>query len=261
MSKSVVIMGALGRMGSTLVGMVENDANFKLAGAVVLESQLKDAKSLPCLVSSDIKEILAKLDDEPIIIDFTAPKTSLSVAKAAAEKKACHIIGTTGFTEEEMKELKKLAKETKIFWAPNMSVGVNVLLKILPELTRLLGDKYDVEMVEIHHNKKVDSPSGTAVRMAEVLAEAKNWKLSDVGCFHREGIIGARPHDEIGVQTLRGGDVVGDHTVYYLGYGERIEVKHQAQSRENFAQGAFRVARWLPDQKAGQLYTMADLLQ
>ena len=140
-----------------------------------------------------------------------------------------------------------------------MSIGINVLLKVLPELTRLLGEKYDLEMVELHHNRKKDAPSGTALKLAECLAEARDWNLPDVACYHREGIIGARPKEEIGVQSIRGGDVVGVHTVYFMGQGERIEVTHQAHSRENFAQGALRAAQWLARQPAGRLYTMQDM--
>jgi 4-hydroxy-tetrahydrodipicolinate reductase len=141
-----------------------------------------------------------------------------------------------------------------------MSVGVNVLLKILPQLVTLLGEQYDLEMVELHHNKKKDSPSGTALRLAECLAEARKWDLDTVANYHREGIIGERPHEEIGIQTIRGGDVVGVHTVYALGPGERIEVTHQAHSRETFAAGAIRAAKWLAQNRPGKLYTMSDML-
>ena len=127
-------------------------------------------------------------------------------------------------------------------------------------VARMLGEQHDVEMVELHHSRKKDSPSGTALKLAECLAEAKGWNLPEVACYHREGIIGERPHKEIGLQTLRGGDVVGGHTVYFMGPGERIEVTHQAHSRENFAGGALRAARWLAGQKPGKLYSMRDVL-
>ena len=142
-----------------------------------------------------------------------------------------------------------------------MSLGINVLLRVLPDLVRLLGDDYDLEIMEIHHNRKKDSPSGTALRLAECLAEAKDWDLEDTACYHREGIIGERPKKEIGLQTLRGGDVVGVHTVYCLGPGERIEINHQAHSRENFAQGALRAAARLREQNPGKLYSMVELLK
>ena len=140
-----------------------------------------------------------------------------------------------------------------------MSIGVNVLLKVLPELTRALGEKYDIEMVELHHNRKKDSPSGTALRLGECLAEARGWDLDDVRCSARDGIIGERPKAQIGIQAIRGGDVVGVHTVYFMGPGERIEVTHQAHSRETFAQGALRAAAWLCGQQPGRLYGMQDI--
>ena len=169
-------------------------------------------------------------------------------------------MGTTGFSEEEKTELARIAENTPLFWSPNMSVGVNVLLKVLPELTRLLGPDYDVEMMEIHHNRKKDAPSGTALRLAECLAEAREWSLAESARYHREGIIGERPVKEIGIQTLRGGDVVGLHTVYFMGPGERIEVTHQAHSRENFANGALRAVRWMHGRAPGRLYSMQDIL-
>jgi 4-hydroxy-tetrahydrodipicolinate reductase len=141
-----------------------------------------------------------------------------------------------------------------------MSIGVNVLLRILPDLVRMLGTDYDLEMTEIHHNKKKDSPSGTALALARCLADARKWKLDDVANYHREGLINERPHEEIGIQTLRGGDVTGVHTIYALGPGERIEITHHAHSRENYAQGALRAAAWLYNQKPGKLYSMLDVL-
>jgi 4-hydroxy-tetrahydrodipicolinate reductase len=170
------------------------------------------------------------------------------------------VIGTTGFNPGQRGELEEYARAIPLFWSPNMSVGVNVLLKTLPELTRLLGGSYDVDIVELHHNRKKDAPSGTALRLAECVAEAKDWKLAETGCYHREGIIGERPEREIGVQAVRGGDIVGVHTVYFMGLGERIELTHHAHSRENFAQGALRAARWMADAKPGKLYSMLDVL-
>ena len=165
------------------------------------------------------------------------------------------------FTDAEKDELRAFATKAPIFWASNMSIGVNVLLNILPQLTRALGEDYDIEMVELHHNRKKDSPSGTALTLGECLAEARDWKLNDVRCSSRDGIIGARPKEEIGIQAIRGGDVVGVHTVYFMGTGERIEVTHQAHSRENFARGAIRAAGWMAGQKPGKLYSMQDVIK
>ena len=259
MSIPVIIMGAAGRMGQTLVRLARADTAFALAGVVEREEKLSEIASCGCPAVTDVAALLQK-HPKAVIIDFTSPASSLATARAAARTGAAHVVGTTGFSDEERAELARIAEATPLFWSPNMSVGVNVLLKVLPELTRLLGPDYDVEMMEIHHNRKKDAPSGTALRLAECLAEAKDWTLAESACYHREGIIGERPAKEIGIQTLRGGDVVGVHTVYFMGPGERIEITHQAHSRENFANGALRAVRWLHGRAPGRLYTMQDIL-
>lgn len=260
MSIPVIIFGVTGRMGSTLLRMVREDSAFTLVGAVDRKEKLVEAKKLGCDAVANISELL-QVTPTATIIDFTTPEGSLATAQAAAQSGARHIIGTTGFTEEQKEQLAQIACKTPVFWSPNMSIGVNVLLSILPEVTKKLGDAYNVEIVELHHNRKKDAPSGTALRLAECVADAKEWKLSETACYHREGIIGERPHKEIGVQTVRGGDVVGVHTVYFMGPGERIEITHQAHSRDNFAEGALRAVKWIQTQSAGKLYTMQDVLQ
>jgi len=254
----VIVMGAAGRMGATLVRLVRESGDLRLAGVVENIDKAASLSDFGCPVATDITSLPGVLSGS-VIIDFTAPAVSLEAARAAARGGAAHVIGTTGFSAEERAELKALAAKAPMFWSPNMSIGVNVLLKVLPELTRLL-DGYDVELSEIHHNKKKDAPSGTALRLAECLAEAKAWELEDSACYCRHGMIGERPEREIGIQALRGGDVVGVHTVYYFGPGERIEVTHQAHSRENFASGALRAVRWLHGAKPGKLYSMRDIL-
>lgn len=258
MSIPVIITGAAGRMGATLVRMVREAKDLQLAGVVERKEKLSEVANFGCPAAEDIAALAGKTPGA-VIVDFTAPAASLANAEAAVAAGVAHVIGTTGFTPEERNNLEALAGKTPIFWSPNMSVGVNVLLKVLPELTKLLGEDYDIEMTEIHHNKKKDAPSGTAVRLAECLAGAREWPLNECACYHREGIIGERPHKEIGIQTLRGGDVVGVHTVYFMGPGERIELCHQAHSRENFAGGALRAARWLAGKTAGRLYSMQDI--
>ena len=260
MAIPVIIMGAMGRMGTMLVRAVRENPAFTLAGVVERQEKLEEAKTLGCPAASQVQEVLAQVPGATII-DFTSPASSLHTAHAAVAAGARHIIGTTGFTEEERTTLEALAKKTPIFWSPNMSLGVNALLKVLPELVRLLGPDYDMELMEIHHSRKKDAPSGTALRLAECVAEAREWPLAETACYHRQGIIGERPKREIGIQTLRGGDVVGVHTLYFMGPGERIEVTHQAHSRENFAGGALRAAQWLQQQPAGKLYSMQDVLQ
>ena len=260
MAVPVIIMGAMGRMGSMLVRAVRENPAFTLAGVVERAEKLEEAKTLGCPASTKVEEVLAHVPGATII-DFTSPASSLHTAQAAVAAGARHIIGTTGFTEEERTALEAMAQKTPMFWSPNMSLGVNALLKVLPELVRLLGPDYDMELMEIHHSRKKDAPSGTALRLAECVAEAREWPLAETACYHRQGIIGERPKREIGIQTLRGGDVVGVHTLYFMGPGERIEVTHQAHSRENFAGGALRAAQWLQQQPAGKLYSMQDVLQ
>lgn len=259
MSAAIIVMGAKGRMGSTIASLVQEDPDMTLAAVVERPSSVAELTGYECMVSSDLNEVLPKLPGA-VVIDFTAPESTVNSARICAVHGNPLVAGTTGLNVDQQKILQDAAASAPILWAPNMSVGVNVLLDVLPRLVRMLGEAYDLEMVELHHNKKKDAPSGTALKLAECLAEARDWKLSDVGNYCREGIIGARPEKEIGVQTIRGGDVVGVHTVYFLGPGERIEVTHQAHSRETFAQGAIRAAKWLVNQAPGRLYGMADVL-
>jgi 4-hydroxy-tetrahydrodipicolinate reductase len=259
MQTPIIVMGGAGRMGTMITRMVREDGSLRLAGRVEHAARVGELAPIEgCVDSDDLEAVLSGIA-KPVIIDFTSPASSLATAKIAVKHGAGQIIGTTGLSEGELADLRACAEKTPIFWSPNMSLGVNALLKILPELVRLLGDAYDMEMVEIHHNKKKDSPSGTALRLAEAMVNARDWALRDVACFHREGIVGERSQKEMGLQTVRGGDVVGVHTAYFLGPGERIEVTHQAHSRENFAQGALRAAKWLAARQAGRLYSMDDM--
>lgn len=261
MSINIVLAGANGRMGRMIHSMLERDADFNISGLLVHCSEVDEVKARAgsLHVDCDISAMLSRVAD-PLVIDFTSPESSLEFARACAAKGARQVIGTTGLNETQKAELAGLALKTPILWSPNMSIGINVLLSILPKLTAMLGPDYDAEVVEIHHKKKKDAPSGTALRLGEALAEGKGWDLKDTACYHREGITGERPEKQIGLQTLRGGDVVGVHTVYFMGPGERIEVNHQAHSRENFAQGALRAAKWLSGQEAGRLYSVMDVL-
>lgn len=258
MQVKIVVTGVNGRMGSTIANLIKEDPEIELAAVVEKEGRLDGLEKYDCISGSDLSDILLRTG-KCVVIDFTSPEASLEAARACAHSGSAVVIGTTGFNKEQVKSLESMAQETPIFWAPNMSVGINVLLRVLPELLKLLGDKYDLELMEIHHKFKKDAPSGTALKLAQVLAESQGLSLDEHGVFCREGIIGERKDNEMGVQTLRGGDVVGDHTVYFLGPGERIEVTHRAHSRETFAQGSIRAAKWMSDKKPGQLYTMADI--
>ncbi len=258
MATNIVILGAKGRMGNTLVNLTLADDELSLVGACEREGNAGGMEYSGCISSDCMDELLPQVPGA-VIIDFTSPESSVATAKIAAKYGNPVVIGTTGLNKEQQAELAVSAKDVPLFWAPNMSVGVNVLLKVLPELVKALGPEYDMEMVETHHKMKKDSPSGTALKLAECLAEARGWEYDDVKKHCRDGIIGERPHEEIGVQTLRGGDVVGDHTMYFFGPGERIEVTHRAHSRDTFASGALRAAKWLSEQKPGKLYAMADI--
>jgi 4-hydroxy-tetrahydrodipicolinate reductase len=258
MGLEIIINGAAGRMGSTLVRLTMEDQELELVGAVERPGNEDALKGLSCTVGTDLGHVL---DAHPkaVVVDFTAPESSVALSRVVADKGAKAVIGTTGLDAAQQEALAESASRAAIFWAPNMSVGINVLLKVLPDLVGKLGSDYDLEIMEIHHNKKADAPSGTAIKLGQCVAEARNWSLEDKGLYCRQGIIGARPREEIGVQTLRGGDVVGEHTIYFFGPGERVEVTHKAHSRETFTQGALRAAKWLADQKPGRLYSMSDM--
>lgn len=255
----VVIMGALGRMGSTLTRLVQADPAYKLAGALERTGCTAALANLGCEVGDDLATVLAKCPGT-VVIDFTTPESSVNAAKIAAASGNPIVIGTTGLNPEQTKVLAEAAVRTPVFFAPNMSVGLNVLLLVLPDLVRKLGPAYNLEVMEIHHNKKADAPSGTAIKLGQCLAGARGADYDAVKRHSRDGIIGPRTGEEIGVAALRGGDVVGDHTVYFFGPGERIEVTHRVHTRDTLAQGALRAAAWLRDQKPGRLYAMADML-
>lgn len=257
MATDIVILGAKGRMGTMLINQALADDELNFVGACERKGNAVGIEYEGCTASDCLDELLPKVPGA-VIIDFTAPEASVENGKVAAKYGNPLVVGTTGLSKEQVAELEASAKDVPIFFAPNMSVGVNMLLKVLPELVRALGPAYDIEVVETHHRMKKDSPSGTALKLAQCLAEARGWEYDDVKKHCRDGIIGERPDEEIGVQTLRGGDVVGEHTAYFFGPGERIEVTHRAHSRETFASGALRAAKWLAGKKPGKLYGMAD---
>ncbi len=259
MSIPVIIMGAKGRMGSTLARLAMESDQFTVSGVVERAEYSSGLELLGCPVAHDLQELLPSCSGATVI-DFTAPEVSLSSARKAAKTGNPIVIGTTGLSAAQLAELETLAKDIPVFWSPNMSIGVNALVRVLPMLERILGEAYDMEITEIHHHHKKDAPSGTAVKLAQVLAQSRGWSMDEVGNYGRQGLVGARPEKELGVHALRGGDVVGDHTVYFFGPGERIEVTHRAHSRENFARGALRAASWLSTRKPGRLYSMGQLL-
>ena len=255
----IVVMGGLGRMGGTLVNLVQKDPELELKAVIERKERLDELENMDCLISADLDEVLPQAP-RAVVVEFTSPEATVEHVRTCKQHGNAMVVGTTGLKPDQMAVVEECAKVIPILLAPNMSVGVNVLLKVLPQLVQMLGPAYDMEMMEIHHNRKKDSPSGTALKLAQCLAEARGWVYDEVKCHARDGIIGERPQNELGVMALRGGDVVGDHTMYFFGPGERIEITHRAHSRENFAQGALRAAKWLAGRQAGKLYSIGDML-
>ena len=261
----VAVTGAAGRMGGRIVTAVKEAEGLELAGAVERpghEMIGQDAGLIAGCGAAGVK-ITASLDEAlknaDVLIDFTFPEVTLKNLATCVRLGKKLVIGSTGFTPAQRAEVQKAGEQIPVILAPNMSVGVNACFKLLKETAKILGPDFDVEIVELHHNKKKDSPSGTAVRMGEVVAEALGRDYNQVANFHREGMCGERSPEEIGMQTVRGGDIVGEHTVYFIGMGERIEISHRAMSRDMFARGAVRAAAWLAAKEQG-MYDMQDVL-
>ena len=249
----VIVCGALGKMGRTVIEEIAGDKDLKLVGAIEAPGNAGLGSSLGgMIVTTDLPKALASCD---VVVDFTNPKAALEhIQQSAAAGKAA-IVGTTGFSPEELALAKKAGDKIPLIISPNMSVGVNLMFKIAEDVARALPD-FDTEIVEIHHNKKKDSPSGTAARLAEAIGKVRPSPLLVHG---RSGLVGARKPAEIGMHSLRGGDVVGEHTVIFAGEGERFELTHRAHSRRTFARGTLRAIHFIRGKKPG-LYTMADVL-
>jgi 4-hydroxy-tetrahydrodipicolinate reductase len=261
-----VVAGVGGKMGSQILNALRGEEDFAVVGAfekpespqVGLDAgTVAGAGPIEVTIAGSIQGALARPAD--VVIDFTAPAASLQHAAACAERGIALVIGTTGFSAQAKAELSGYSHRIPLLMAPNMSVGVNVLFRLVADAARALGPAYDVEIAEMHHRAKRDAPSGTALRLAEVAADALGLEPQAAYVYQRHGEVGARKPGTIGVQTLRGGDVVGDHTVWFLADGERLELTHRASSRENFARGAVRAARWLVGKRPG-LYDMQDVL-
>lgn len=261
----VCIHGAAGRMGRALIEACLNQPGLKLAAAIERpDSSLigQDAGAILGLgklgvsITGRLTDVLGHFD---LLVDFTRPEPSLTALGECADSGKSMVIGTTGFDTAGRAAIESAARKIPVVMAPNFSVGVNLTLKLLDTAARVLGDSVDVEIVEAHHRHKVDAPSGTALRMGEVVAQALGRDLKRVAVTGREGHTGERDRQTIGFATVRGGDVVGDHSVLFLGEGERVEITHRANSRRTFAMGAMRAAAWLSGRRAG-LYDMQDVL-
>lgn len=261
----LAVMGAAGRMGKTLIDVIVRHSDVCLAAAVErpgAESVGRDAGSLAGVGELGIKvvdNLAAVINDIDVIVDFTTPATSIANLQVCAAHGKAAVLGTTGFDEAQWSRIRQLARDITVVAAPNYSVGVNATFKLLEVAARIFGDDVDVEIIEAHHSQKVDAPSGTALRMGEVIAAELGRDLGEVASHGREGQTGVRDRQTIGFSAVRGGDIVGEHTAMFAGVGERLEITHRAQSRTNFADGALRAARWVGDQPNG-LYDMQDVL-
>jgi 4-hydroxy-tetrahydrodipicolinate reductase len=260
----IAIAGATGRMGRMLIEAVLDAPDCELAGAldVTGNPQLgQDAgaflgRTTGIATTDDLDGVLAA---SQVLIDFTRPEGTLRHLAACAERGVALVIGTTGFSAEQKAAIGAAARRTAVFLAPNMSVGVNVVMRLLEQAAKSLSHGYDIEIIEAHHRNKIDAPSGTALAMGEVVAKALGRNLADNAVFGREGVTGARDPSTIGFATVRGGDIIGDHTVLFAGIGERIEITHKSSSRAAYAQGSLRAARFLAHSGPG-LYDMNDVL-
>ena len=262
---NIAVTGAAGRMGRALISACDLNEHTRLTAAIerpgntLVGSDAGDLAGLGPLNVTVTDNISNVVDSFDTLIDFTTPASTLENLATCVKHSKNIVIGTTGFDDAGKQKIGDAAASTGIVFAPNMSVGVNLCLKLLDTAARILGDDVDIEVIEAHHRHKVDAPSGTAIRMGEVVAAALDRNLAECAVYGREGITGARDRRTIGFETIRAGDIVGDHTVLFAAEGERVEITHKASSRMTFANGAVRAANWLQQQPAG-LYDMQDVL-
>jgi len=261
----IAVPGAAGRMGRNLIDACQRADGLSLGAAAERPGHdligsdagvVAGVGELGIAIGDSLESVVDNFD---VLIDFTAPAVTLAHLELCRRHGKSMVIGTTGFSDEQKQQISDAAQEISIVFAPNMSVGVNLCLKLLDIAARVLGDDVDIEIIEAHHRHKVDAPSGTALRMGEVVADALGRDLKACAVYGREGITGARERNTIGFETIRAGDIVGEHTVMFAAEGERVEITHKASSRMTFASGAVRAAGWVVDQSNG-LYDMPDVL-
>jgi 4-hydroxy-tetrahydrodipicolinate reductase len=261
----LVVVGAAGRMGRMLVKTITETGGCKLAGALERAGSISLGEDAGLLAGTGKLNISigddprAVLDGADGVLDFTAPASTVALAELAAEAGLVHVVGTTGLAEADFGKLRAVAQKARVIQSGNMSLGVNLLAGLVRKVAQTLGEDFDIEILEMHHRMKVDAPSGTALLLGEAAAEGRGIGLKDRSVRSRDGHTGERRAGDIGFATLRGGSVVGDHTVMFAGQGERIELAHRAEDRSIFARGAVRAALWGHDKKPGY-YTMADVL-
>lgn len=262
---SIALLGITGRMGKALSQSLRGFPDLKLSGALASANSEWLGKDVAVLSSDPATGVMITADvqqaikDAEVVIDFTLPQVTLTNVQACVERKVALVIGTTGHSAEQRAAIEQAAQHIPIVMAPNMSVGVNLLFKLAELSARALNEDYDIEIYEAHHRNKKDAPSGTALGIGEVVAKARGISLKEQGDFTRYGETGARQRGNIGFSVVRGGDIVGDHTVMFAGPGECVEISHHAHDRSSFARGALVAARWLRNRKAG-LYSMQDVL-
>ncbi len=264
MNHTIAVAGASGRMGQMLIEAIRAADDCTLSGALDIAASPAIGKDAGAFSGAAIgvtigSDLHAGLQGAGFLIDFTRPEGTLAHLEACRALGVAAVVGTTGFTDAQKAHIATIAKDIPIVLSPNMSVGVNVTLKLLDMAAKALATGYDIEIVEAHHRHKVDAPSGTALKMGEVIADALGRNLKDCAVYGREGVTGARDPSTIGFATIRGGDIVGDHTVLFAGIGERIEISHKSSSRVTYAQGSLRAVRFLAGRKPG-LYDMNDVL-
>lgn len=259
------MVGAAGRMGKRIIALTCDDKDVEIKGAVEYEKSpflgqdaglLAGCKELGVKISSNIPDTATNCD---VLIDFTGAKPTMANLHNYAIANTPIVIGSTGLEPKDVTEIKKLSEKLPVILAPNMSLGVNLTFKVLEMVSKAIGDIYDIEIIESHHRLKKDAPSGTAMKMAEVISDTLKRNLETDAVYCRKGLIGERTDKEIGIQTVRAGDIVGEHTVMFCGQGERIEITHKAHTRDTFAKGAIQAAKWLKNKPNG-FYSMFDVL-
>jgi len=262
---NVLVTGAAGRMGKQIISLLLEEDGIEVVGATEIDGhpsvgndvgEIIGKGKIGVLVSDNLDKAASRAD---VVVDFTHPNSTLDAASYASSKGKPMVIGTTGFNPDEKVRLEKLATGFPCVISPNMSIGVNVMFEITKKLAELLGNEFDIEVIEAHHRHKKDSPSGTAMRLGEIIAESTGRNFSNVAKFERHGHVGERGLNEIGIQAIRGGDIIGEHSVWFCGNGERVELTHRATNRDNFARGAIRALRWIIGKPPG-VYTMRNVL-
>jgi 4-hydroxy-tetrahydrodipicolinate reductase len=265
MALRIGVVGATGRMGKALIAAVLDTEGAVLSGAITKAGDSSIGRDAGMFIGREAQNIIIGTDANALfaasdaVLDFTSPEASITYAQLAAEHKTAHIIGTTGFSAQDLQTIEKHAQNTVIVRSGNMSLGVNLLAALTEKVAAILGEEFDIEIVEMHHRHKVDAPSGTALLLGEAAATGRKVQLGETAVKVRDGHTGAREEGSIGFATLRGGSVVGDHTVMFAGASERIELTHKAEDRSIFARGALKAALWSGGQKPG-LYSMRDVL-